>query len=241
MKVICNILIRKANIHCEILMVKTALHLYQGSFELDNRAPVNAIKPIKARDIYCKFKYIREKECIYTCIRNDLDLNCSKEDELFAFTQKVVLEQEIKLREFNFKLLHGILPCNKNLINWNIRASYICDVCDQPQTIKHLLNECIYVKSIWKTVNCVFSTNTVFHQVLGLDKGYQYNAFATMICFLIYKEGLLLSLSDKNRNSKVPLSYFREELSLGMEIYKFSTNIKETHIDRLSKLVASCI
>ena len=57
-----DILIHKANIHYEIMMVRNALHLYQESLKLDNRAPVNVIKPIKARDIYCKFKCTREKE-----------------------------------------------------------------------------------------------------------------------------------------------------------------------------------
>ncbi len=40
---------------------------------------------------------------------------------------------------------------------------------------------------IWKTVNSVFGINTTFHQILGLDKDFQYNAIATLICFLIYR------------------------------------------------------
>ena len=31
------------------------------------------------------------------------------------FIKKIVLEKEIKLKEFNFKMLHGILSCKKNL------------------------------------------------------------------------------------------------------------------------------
>ena len=34
-----------------------------------------------------------------------------------------MLERDIKLREFNFKVLHGILPCKKNLKQWKVKNS----------------------------------------------------------------------------------------------------------------------
>ena len=74
-----------------------------------------------------------------------------------------MLENEIKLKEFNFKVLHGTLACNKNLKNWKIRLNDICDVCNQIQTIEHLLYNCHYVnyvkpgvKPLWQIVNTVF-------------------------------------------------------------------------------------
>ena len=60
--------------------------------------------------------------------------------------KKVSLGREIKLREFNFKVLHGILPCNKNLKQWKVKISDNCDVCGQIQTIEHLLWSCRYVQ-----------------------------------------------------------------------------------------------
>ena len=50
--------------------------------------------------------------------------------------KKVLLEKEIKLKEFNFKLLHGILPCNKNLKRWWIKDSEQCDVCSFTANIR---------------------------------------------------------------------------------------------------------
>ena len=41
---------------------------------------------------------------------------CNKDDCTFVFNKKIVQEKEIKLKEFNYKLLYGILPCNKNLM-----------------------------------------------------------------------------------------------------------------------------
>ena len=55
---------------------------------------------------------------------NEVAINCIEKCEneedlhVLAFTKNIKLEKEIKLKEFNFKLLHGILPCNRNLEKW---------------------------------------------------------------------------------------------------------------------------
>ena len=76
--------------------------------------------------------------------------------------KKVSLEKEIKLREFNFKVLHGILPFNKNLKQWKIKLSDHCDVCGQIQTIEHLLRSYRYVQSLWKIVEDVLEVDLEF-------------------------------------------------------------------------------
>ena len=79
-----------------------------------------------------------------------------------VFVAKVVQEKEKKLKEFNFKLLHGIMLCNKNLFRWKIRPYDICDVCQEIQTIEHLLYNCPYVKPLWNVVDLVFETKVNF-------------------------------------------------------------------------------
>ena len=54
-------------------------------------------------------------------ISNYLIPFCNRDVEVSAFEKKVALEGEIKLKEFNFKLLHGCLPCNRNLMKFNIK------------------------------------------------------------------------------------------------------------------------
>ena len=51
---------------------------------------------------------------------------------------KVKTEKKIKLNEFNFKILHGIVPC-KNLKKWNIRTDDKSNVCGASQTVDHFL------------------------------------------------------------------------------------------------------
>ena len=45
-----------------------------------------------------------------TRISNFLAAYCATDKEMQAFSAKVVQTKEKKLKEFNFKLLHGILP-----------------------------------------------------------------------------------------------------------------------------------
>ena len=149
-----------------------------------------------------------------------------------------MLENEIKLKEFNFKVLHGILACNKNLKNWKIRLNDHCDVCNQIQTIEHLLYNCHYVKPLWQIVNIVFGINISFHQILGLDKHFKYDSITTIICFIIYKEWLLLSLDGKHRHPEIALEYFKHEIAIRLEIYKKCNSINENHKDNLQELIA---
>ena len=149
-----------------------------------------------------------------------------------AFYNKVFLEKEIKLREFNFKVLHGILPCNKNLKQWKIIDCDKCDVCDEIQTIEHLLFQCTYLKPLWKIIENTFKIKITFKTIccLNNDANLKYNTIITLITFLIYKEWLLLSLEKKHRTSPITNIFFKNELTRHAAIYKLCSSVKETHI-----------
>ena len=117
--------------------------------------------------------------------------------------------KKIKLKKFNLKVLHGILPCNGNLTQWRIKASDECDVCGLPQTIEHLLFTCRYVTPPWQIIDSVFDINVSFETILGVDQLCEYNNIVTLVSFLIYKEWLVLSLEGKPRNGIILLQYFR--------------------------------
>ena len=68
----------------------------------------NQFKHTKSKPFYLRLKH--------QTMSNDETLPqllqpfCSVDDVIDVFTRKLLLEKEIKLKEFNFKLLHGILP-----------------------------------------------------------------------------------------------------------------------------------
>ena len=133
-------------------------------------------------------------------------------------------------------MLHGVLPCNRNLKKWRIRLDDQCDVCELPQTIEHLLFECRYVKPLWDVIEKLIGAGISFKQILGLDNLFREDSILSVISFLIYKEWLVLSLENKQRNANICLAYFKNELSLRIEIYKMCKCIDMEHIDKLSAI-----
>ena len=178
--------------------------------------------------------------CAWSDMMSDIiKLGCC--DASGVFTKKVVSEKEIKLKEFNFKVLHGILPCNGNLKQWRIKASDQCDVCGLPQTIEHLLFTCRYVTPLWQIVDSVFDINVSFETILGVDQLCEYNNIVTLVSFLIYKEWLVLSLEGKPRNSIILLQYFKEELLIRLKIYEKNTKFSMKDIANIDALIESSL
>ena len=131
-------IICKRNIHCEIMLVRKALSPYQQSLRVENNGALCTDKPMRSKDFYNVFRSQISERAGFTRISNYLASYCEPDEEIYAFSRIVSHEKEIKLKEFNFKVLHGILPCNRNLMRWKIRHDDKCDVCGQTQSIEHL-------------------------------------------------------------------------------------------------------
>ena len=110
----------KTNIHSEILMVKKALEPYSHLI-LNYEHTTNDIDPAivrkKSREFYAKLVNIKCNTIESTdmcpnlhhmCTLSDISVEC-------AFRNQLCSSVEIKLKEFNFKVMHGILPRNSNL------------------------------------------------------------------------------------------------------------------------------
>lgn len=230
-------IIFKTNIYCELQLVKKALLPLQNIIKQNNNTSLNQIRPFKSKAIY---NILREK---LLCNDNSSNVvkylaNFAADEEINnAFITKVIKEKEIKLKEFNFKLLHGILSCNKNLRKWRIRLDDVCDVCHASQSIEHLLYSCTYVKPLWDIINDLLKVNITYKQILGLDKHFKYNFVTTIVSFLIYKQWLLLSLENKKRCDGTLLSFLKSEIALRLEIYKTCKCIDNRNTAFLNKFV----
>ena len=167
---------------------------------------------------YTNFKFLLTRDS--PVVTEYLKSHSDKDNFTFVFKRKIVQEKEIKLKEFNFKLLHGILPCNKNLMKWKIRMNDQCDVCQQQQTIKHLLFECIYVKPLWEIVEEICDFEITFDKILGTEECHSQDRIVTLISFLVYKQWLLFSLADKKRYNNIMLDVYKNELALRLKIYE---------------------
>ena len=200
-------------------------------------ANTNVAQFTKSKQYYIRFVDIKVKDVLpvsdYLAVHGE---NCFETD---AFHCKIILEKEIKLKEFNFKVLHGILPCNRNLKNWRIKDSDLCDICQRTQTIQHLLYDCIYVKPIWDMVNRVFNTSVTFPMLLGSDNSFQYNRICTLLAFLIYKDWLLLSLEYKSRTFPMSFIKYKAELKLRKDIYSRCKYYSDQDLQLIDEIISN--
>ena len=107
-------------------------------------------------------------------------------------------------------------------MKWKLKLNNECDVCQQQQSIKHLLWECVYVKPLWEIVEKMCDFEITFDKILGIEECYSQNRILTLISFLIYKEWLLLSLDNKKRHGNIKFDIYKNELELRLKIYEAS-------------------
>ena len=74
---------------------------------------------------------------------------------------------DTKVKEFQFKLMHRILPTNYLLHIMNIVSSNLCTFCKTcVETLQHLFVECQYAQSLWQEVEIFLSAK--YGQDMGL-------------------------------------------------------------------------
>jgi hypothetical protein len=155
-----DIIIDKRNIFNELLIVYNALLPYATVLKNLSVSNVISSEEFTCKQFYTRLLEKKVSECVtISKYLEKIVPDCNAES---VFSCKVLKEKEIKLKEFNFKVLHGILPCNNNLKKWRIRMSDLCDVCDCRQSIEHLLFECHYVKPLWNTIGNIFEIGVTF-------------------------------------------------------------------------------
>ncbi len=151
----------KSNILVEIMMLKEALKPYRQM--LGNHEPVHNIHvpliTFKNKEIF-RFKNCKSKPFYRNLLVKKVETNVHEvywkncldiDDDSFkkCYHRKIVKCFDKKLAEFNFKILHNILPCNSNLKKWKKFNDENCRLCKEKEDIKHLLYTCMFSYRIW--------------------------------------------------------------------------------------------
>ena len=66
-----------------------------------------------------------------------------------CFVNLYKITNVVKLRDFQYRLLHKRVPSNKELQRWGIKSSKLCAKCGETEDIRHLLYECEHIQNIW--------------------------------------------------------------------------------------------
>ena len=145
-----------------------------------------------------------------------------------------------KISEFNFKLLHRIVPCGYTISKWNCNVSERCNFCGDCETIDHLLYSCRRVQIIWDIVERVCKVKINFKiLIFGFPL---YNLpdveyCLSIVSYYIYKVWLLFSINDSG--NKYQTCNVRDRIKSELWWKKAvleELKIKHACIDILSKI-----
>jgi hypothetical protein len=210
-----TILQDKTNMFADTSKLISALKPYRAL--LRNYTPAADIKDKylrinnKCKDYYCL--YIKNKketprsEKILSLYIPVHEINYER-----VYIQKVKNIKNPKLAEFNYKVLHMILPCSENLRKWGKHDTGMCDICNASETVLHLLYDCTYAQRIWTIVGqaCNIDLNK---QDIFLGINFSTTDYVlSEISYLIYKEWLILRNEGKRRTREHTRSFFTREL-----------------------------
>ena len=83
----------------------------------------------------------------------NLDINGYR----YLFQNINKLSGVVKLRNFQFRLLHNKIFCNNVLVHWKKTPTNICNLCNiSKQDIVHLMFSCVKVRPIWNRLQALF-------------------------------------------------------------------------------------
>jgi hypothetical protein len=116
-------------------------------------------------------------------------------DWAIVFQNKIILVENKKIAEFNYKVINNILPCGNNLYKWKKIEKPECPDCGRIHNLQHLLYSCDINTYIWQTVKRVTEIENLEWLEIGLGLNIAncrtINTVISTVSFCIYKYWLL--------------------------------------------------
>ena len=131
------------------------------------------IAKAKSKDFYNEFVELKLESPV-SCGRWFTEYNLPEE----VFYNSLILAkrstQEPKLVSLQFKIIHDIVNCNKNLFKWKISNSKICEFCKsgKKDTIVHALGKCALTRKFLNDVFELIDPQKLFVQIHRYRKLY---------------------------------------------------------------------
>ena len=77
-----------------------------------------------------------------------------------------------KIRQYNLKMLHNLLPFKINLCRWNLASDTSCMFCQAEETFNHIMLQCVHVSDFWIKVTAFILCIQYFQSIYLLTKKY---------------------------------------------------------------------
>ena len=217
----------KQNIYCEILCIKHALKPYHNIISTVTNIPTVTGSITHACEGYNLCERIR---LYYNKIIRDKIIPPYQEykwrrtleqpDLQFKdiYIRKIKNVAEIKIRDFNFKVLHMILPCGQNLKRWGKRNFDTCQICNVTHDIPHLLYNCTKARRAWDIFRQVSNVSLSLNDIIISDFQPEMYTLVSLYSYLIYKEWLVHNEEKYWKNTNI-LTFMKWELKNKAKIY----------------------
>ena len=148
-----------------------------------------------------------------------LNIDINPDLKRSAFDLKLKQVKEIKIKEFNYKVLQNILACNNLVSKWDQSKSSNCEVCGLKDDIHHLIFKCDLAQSVWNTVATHLNRNISDKDVILGVQDPILNYLFSFVAFTIYKYWLISSKKNQARNLIGLMSLLKADLSLKSLVY----------------------
>ena len=163
-------------------------------------------------------------------IWKEIVIDCNKDMMIIAFTNKVKNIWDKKIAEFNYKVLHNILPCPANLKRWQKSNNDQCDVCNEVCDVNHLLITCKLARYSWQLLSKTFNIDrTVKELVLGVNQSDNSNFVISVISFILYKYWIVSHSKAVICNLASYKAFFTKELETRIILYKYMKRTELVH------------
>ena len=138
-----------------------------------------------------------------------------------VYISKIKMCRDLNVAQFNYKVLHLILPCLSNLKKWNIVTDSQCPLCCVKHDIIHLLFFCNKAQVIWSYITVKFNINLSLYDIIcGYEDDPSFSFFISLSSFLIYKEWLTLYKDTSNWTNSDILKFVKCNMKTKLETYK---------------------
>ena len=111
------------------------------------------ISKISSKQIYLQFLRSNEYEpSVIARLGRQYDFSIKEIENIFLRLRWCTLNS--RLREFQFKLLYGIVYTNHHLFRFKFVSDNLCSFCGkEDETYKHIFYTCVHAQTIWENCN----------------------------------------------------------------------------------------
>ena len=133
---------------------------------------------------------------------------------------KLICTKDRKVAEFNFKLIHNILPCSSNLVKWKKLDDKNCSLCNEEEDVMHMLFNCQFAKIIWQEIGRRLGFTIKAHHVfIRSSVSVAVDQVISITSYLIYKAWLMESLNGQVRTLQNCQRFILSELKQRKSLY----------------------